>query len=302
MQRHGLLSLFTNLFLLFFLFSGPMLSSGIPGMVIPGFVKAAGTITGGSPGGNLAIKLMETVLGPVEKRDRKDTTEPREEIIPDSVELIYEYYPVYGSSIDEISGSIYDIHEGKGPYDEKEEKRYAAYVTTDFKVKFQPVILGYGAEVGKVEIELGAEAEIGQKIRLHLPDFRTQNPDLDSILEQEEERLLAHEMQHVSIYRSTEEKLQAYVNSLIVTGIGSNFWEALADAKDILREKIDASLRDAVESADQMNAMLDRMTRHGLSMELLLKKEMKIDSSFEKRAELPGEGIVSQALSSQSSF
>ena len=263
------MAMYVNLALLAFLFSGLPLPTKLSDRIgLTPFVMDSLGAPVRIAGGNLvqeyaALSLLALSEGnPTRSTDRKDSE-------PDnagSADLVYNRYSVHGSTLNELQSAITDPVNGAGPYEEKEGKRYAAYVKADYEVEFHPVIRGFWREGGKMAVELGWHGYVKPKIRMYLPSFEPDVPDLKAACEAEEKRLEQHEMEHVAIFRLCGEKLQDALNDTQVIGRGPNIWIAMISAHFELGRAIDRELDNAVETADSMNGVVDVLTNHSLGL------------------------------------
>jgi predicted secreted Zn-dependent protease len=185
---------------------------------------------------------------------------------PEAGDIVYERYPVYGNTQEELQRAITDLITGVGPLDVEEGKRYAAYATADYTVDYRPRLVGYSISDGEVAVELGTVAEVQGTIHLCLPSFRTSDPELSCKCEAEEARLEKHEMEHVKVYRQCAATLEDSLTDLRVLGRGSNIWTALASARQELDETIAMRLNATVQTANSMNIAIDKLTSHGLGI------------------------------------
>jgi hypothetical protein len=263
------MAMYVNLALLAFLFSGLPLPVKLTDRIgLTPFV----TESLGAPmriaGGNLvqeyaAISLLGSGEGnPAQSTDRNEGE-------PDSganADLVYNRYGVHGSTLRELESAITDPINGAGPYDEKEGKRYAAYVQADYEIEFQPVIQGFWREGNQMAVELGCRVNVRPKIRMYLPSFEPDVSVLKAACEAEEKRLEQHEMEHVAIFRLCGEKLQDTLINTSVIGKGPNIWVAMISAHFELGRAINRELDNAVDMANCMNGAVDVLTNHSLGL------------------------------------
>jgi hypothetical protein len=259
----------TNMFLLVFLFSALPLPSGVSESL--GLSPMLGA-TIGTPseqmGGNVAQEAMTVWLlsGDGKGSKGKDPQKAEETYDFGSDDVICSRYEISGDTLEELHGAITDRQNGAGPWEKKEEKRYAAYAIANYTVDYSPVLIGLTSCNGEVAVELGASAKVHREIHVHLPHFNTGNDDIEPSCRAEEARLLAHEMEHVKAYRLCTETMQDSIDSVRAIGHGSNFWSALMMARFELDRAVDDRMGQSIELANNINKAIDKLTNHGLNI------------------------------------
>ena len=273
MQKQGWLSMISNLFLLVFFFSALPLPSGISERLglTPLFGANIGTPSG-QVGGNLAQEATVVWLLSGDEKDPKGSEFQRAIGTYDfgSNDIICSWYEVYGNTLEELHGAVTDIQNGAGFLEEKEEKRYAAYVFANYTVDYSPYLVGLTSNNGEVEVELGASARVNREIHMRLPHFKTTNPDIKDNCRAEEARIFSHEMEHVKTYRICAEEMQDSLTLARVTGHGQNFWSAYMIARFELDKMVDRKMDESIELANNMNWAIDKLTSHGLGTEIFM--------------------------------
>lgn len=269
MRKQGWLSMSINLFLLVFLISALPLPSGISERLglTPLFGQGTGTMSG-QVGGNIAQEITAIFFLSGEQGNDLQRSHQANKGNYDfgSDDIICSRYEVRGNTKEELQRAITDLQNGNGPLEEKESKRYAAYVFADYSVDYSPYIIGFTSENGKVGVELGATSNVQREIHMHLPRFMSPNPAIKDDCTAEEARLLSHEMEHVKAFRLCSEALQDTLNTTHAIGYGSSFWSAYIAARYVLDETVNYELDDTVQLANSMNKAIDKLTSHGLGI------------------------------------
>jgi len=258
-----------NLFLLVFLISALPLPSGISERLglTPLFGQGTGTMPG-QVGGNIAQEITAILfLGGGQGNDRLRSHQVNKENYDfGSDDIVCSRYEVRGNTKEELQRAITDLQNGNGPLEEKEGKRYAAYVFADYSIDYSPYIIGFTCEKGKVVVELGAKSNVQREIHMHLPRFISSNPAIEDDCTAEETRLFSHEMEHVKAFRLCSETLQDTLNTMHATGYGSSFWSAYISARYVLDETVNNELDDSIQLANNMNKAIDKLTSHGMGI------------------------------------
>jgi predicted secreted Zn-dependent protease len=269
MRKQGLLFICLNLFLLALLISTLPLPQGLISKIFD-MPRSESSIKAQTlnAGGIVAREYLAVNLpGPIRGDSRVSTdSQPEETCKYIDWDIVCERYPVYGDTKEELQRAVTCLENGTGPLEEKEGKRYAAYVTADYKVDYSPEFIGRTDSDGEVAIELGARTDVRREIHLTLPDFRPSDPSLEADCDAEEARLLAHECQHIEVYRMCGKSLEDSLKGLRVVGHGPNASSALTSAKKELDRIVQENLTETVNAANEMNDMVDLMTNHGLGI------------------------------------
>jgi predicted secreted Zn-dependent protease len=269
MKKQGLLSMTINLFLLVFLVTALPLPSGLSERLgLTPIFGHYGEAPSGQVGGNVAQELAAvTILGGGQGNAREMPI--REDKVTydfGSDDVTCSRYEVFGDTKEELQRAITDLKNGNGPLEEKEGKRYAAYVIADYSIDYCPYIVGLTCENGEVAVELGTEAQVQREIHMCLPRFRTSNPAIRDDCRTEEQRIFSHEMEHVKAFRLCAETLQDTLDVTRVVGHGSNFWSAYVAARWELDKIVNNELDDTVRLANNLNIAFDKLTHHGLGL------------------------------------
>ncbi len=266
MQKQGLLSMTVNFILMFFFFTGLPLPTRIANSIGITLFNAAGSEIGMiDPVGNL-VEEVATGTIPHQANDLTNSrTLQANEIGSDGVEhMTVVRFRVYGNTLEELQDGVVDLINGAGPYEEKEGKRYAAYVQANYKIDFKPLVWGWWQEDSQVAVELGGDGIVRTEITMSLPDFQPSDPTLEPKCDAEEARIKEHEMEHVAVFRNCRDQLQDSLKDITVVGRGGNFWTALVAANIEMNRLLGTMLDDAVDGANCMNDLVDALTEHGL--------------------------------------
>ncbi len=269
MRKQGLLSLSVNLFLLAFFFTTLPLPRGLLSVIgiSPLQESSIGARTlqagGNMDRGNIVVSFPDS-----RRYAPGGTTDshPEETCKIIGWDIVFERYPVYGDTLEELQRGVTDFENGIGPLEPKEGKRYAAYVTANYKIDYQAQFIGRIDSDGEVAIELGARADVRPEMHIILPDFKPSNPSLQADCDAEEARLLEHENGHVEVYRMCGERLEDSLKELRVVGHGATPRLALASAQRELDNSVMKNLEQTVSAANEMNGMMDFLTNHGLGL------------------------------------